>query len=383
MPTFLSFSRFPSILLALLSAGGLFFGAGESLRAQAPTFGFTARVDNNENNDSSARVRRPSPAVRNVPTSSDATPTPSARLETPADARSQGTRSSQAAEIWAAFLFGTPNRPVSSPKFAFARRSEAEGTRRDGASVAASLPTDAPTTVERLRPLPQSTRTAETSPIKSLSQTAQTPRPISDEELAAARRRRLRELDALLAASRPEEYSRRLALASAAAAVPTKPSESLDVPTLAEPKSALAPSRAEFVRENADAPFDAARANRSKIRQASALEPAPLELADDGFAAFVLPTRPNALRLSPNVFLSTDLVRLPSAASLDETQESAKTPESPRPLAAERPSSSVETPLSQAVPLAEAPAEPAASTDVPTLRPTATFVEPRFLPTRP
>ncbi len=363
MPTFLRFSRFPSLLLALSSAGALFFVADAPLRAQTSTFDFAARADANEKNDSSA-------AVRDVPRSSTASAEPSAVA-----------RRSQAAEIWAAFLFGTPARPVSSPKFAFARRPESEAPRRDVAPVSADVPADA-SSIERLRPLSRSPQTA------PLSQTARTSRPTSDEELAAARRRRLRELDALLAARRPEEYSRRLALATAESNAPTETLRSLDapapLPTLADsPTPELAPGRAEFARENADAPFDAARANRPKIRQASALEPAPLELADDGFAAFLLPTRPNALRLSPNVFLSTDLVRLPSAAPLAETEESAEPvepAETSRPLETERSESSVETPIPQAVPLAEAPA---ASTDVPTLRPTARFVEPRFLPTRP
>lgn len=377
MPTLLRFSRFPSILLAVSSAGALFSVAIEPAQAQAPTFDFAARIENNESNDYSSPVRRP-----------NATTLP----EAPASAERSQTARSQAAEIWASFLFGTPDRPVATPKFAFARRPETS-------------------TPERVRPLPdspQSVQTAQTSQPADFSRSSRLSQPVptTDEEIAAARRRRLRELDAILAARRPEEYSRRSALAADAVESP-EPLDSFEAPTPlrliadsstpeTEPRrAAFSRERAEFVRENVETPFDAARANRPKIRQASALEPAPLELADDGFAAFLLPTRPNALRLSPRVFLSTDLVRLPGAASLVEeapeetaessessqTAETPQTAESPRPLESKKPEP-VAAPIPQAVPLAEAPVEPAPTTGVPTLRPTAKFVEPRFLPTR-
>lgn len=380
MPTLLRFSRFPSILLAVSSVGALFSVAIEPAQAQAPTFDFAARIENNESNDYSSPVRRP-----------NATTLP----EAPASAERSQTARSQAAEIWASFLFGTPNRPVATPKFAFARRPETS-------------------TPERVRPLPASPQTARTLQTPQTSQPADfsrssqlsQPVPTTDEEIAAARRRRLRELDAILAARRPEEYSRRNALAADAVESP-EPLDSFEPPTplrlIADSstsettprRASFSRERAEFVRENVETPFDAARANRPKIRQASALEPAPLELADDGFAAFLLPTRPNALRLSPSVFLSTDLVRLPGAASLVEeapeetaessensqTAETPQTAESPRPLESKKPEP-VAAPIPQAAPLAEAPVEPAPTTGVPTLRPTAKFVEPRFLPTR-
>lgn len=367
MPTLLRFSRFPSILLAVSSAGALFSVAIEPAQAQAPTFDFAARIENIENNDYSSPVRRPN----------------ATRPEAPASAeRSQSARS-QAAEIWASFLFGTPDRPVATPKFAFARRPETS-------------------TPERVRPFPDSSQTAQISQPADSSRSSRLSQPVptTDEELAAARRRRLRELDAILAARRPEEYSRRSALAADDLASP-EPLDSFETPTslrliadsstseTAPRRAAFGRERAEFVRENVETPFDAARANRPKIRQASALEPAPLELADDGFAAFLLPTRPNALRLSPRVFLSTDLVRLPGAASLveeapektAESSESSQTAETPRPLESKK-TEPVAAPIPQAVPLAEAPVEPSTTTGVPTLRPTAKFVEPRFLPTR-
>lgn len=376
MPTLLRFSRFPSILLAVSSAGALFSVAIEPAQAQAPTFDFAARIENNESNDYSSPVRRPN----------------ATRPEAPVSAERSQTARSQAAEIWASFLFGTPDRPVATPKFAFARRPETS-------------------TPERVRPLPDSPQTVQTAQTSqpadsSRSSRLSQPVPTTDEEIAAARRRRLRELDAILAARRPEEYSRRSARAADAVESP-EPLDSFEAPTplrliadsstteTAPRRAAFSRERAEFVRENVETPFDAARANRPKIRQASALEPAPLELADDGFAAFLLPTRPNALRLSPRVFLSTDLVRLPGAASLVEeapeetaessessqTAETPQTAESPRPLESKKPEP-VAAPIPQAVPLAEAPVEPAPTTGVPTLRPIAKFVEPRFLPTR-
>ncbi len=395
MPIFPFFPRFQSLSFAVSAAVAVFLSVAAPTQAQTPMFNVAEYAEYNEKTDDDASsfaadfARRSAVApnrnaerslsttrkTQNRPTTQNTQNTQSAprrsvSASTPTNARSNAPKS-PTAQIWEAFLFGTPNRPLSTPKFAFARR---EGD----SSVAVSRPQPSPSA----------------RPLQSL-QAEQTPVSPLDADVAAARRQRLQELNALLATRRPEEFSRRLALAEAASdanvespadAAPALPLL-VDAP-VAERPDALLQERAEFVAD--DAPFDAARANRSKIRQASNLEPArPLELADDGFAAFLLPTRPNALRLSPNVFLSTDLVRLPSVAPLREISENAPSSQStqsapipqtssPRQSAQPaRPLPNVETP-----PFVASPLPAASSTDVPTLRPTAQFVEPRFLPTR-
>ena len=388
------------------------------VRNAEPSTPTTRRVQNTSPRQNASNA----PVSTNIPVS---TTRPADVASTPANARSTDAAKSQAARIWEAFLFGTPNRPVSTPKFAFAQRGAASPVRVE-------RPTAFAQTTRRPQPLQTAQNSQTARPVQPLQaaqnnqiarpaqplQTAQNVAPPSDAELAAARRRRLQELNAILAARRPEEFSRRLALKNAAFAPPAPKLASADDAEIneysenAESLAADAPAlpflipeppadrpavalrdRAEFAREADDAPFDAARANRSKIRQASNLEPAePLALADDGLAAFLLPIRPNALRLSPNVFLSTDLVRLPEAAPLREASESAQTaqttqssqatqtaqtPSNADSLQPARPLPNAPTSATVATPL---PAEP--STDVPTLRPTAQFVEPRFLPTR-
>lgn len=398
MPIFPFFSRFPSFSFAFSGAVAVFLSVAAPTQAQTPMFNVAEYAEYNGKTDAAASsfaadfARRSAVApVRNAdrplsttrkaenrPTSQNTPNIPFATRPSVSEPVSSNARSnapkSPTAQIWEAFLFGTPNRSLSTPKFAFARRGG-----------------DSPVAVSRPQPSPSA------QPLQSL-QTEQTPVSPLDADVAAARRRRLQELNALLATRRPEEFSRRLALAEAASdanvesPADAKPALPLlvDAP-VAERPDALLQERAEFVAD--DAPFDAARANRSKIRQASNLEPArPLELADDGFAAFLLPTRPNALRLSPNVFLSTDLVRLPSVAPLREIPENAPTSRSTQ--SAQKPQTSQTSPsrrLAQPVqPLPNAEPSPsvatplpaASSTDVPTLRPTAQFVEPRFLPTR-
>lgn len=428
MSSFPLFSRFRSACFAFSSVAVVSLTAFVPTQAQTPTFNVAEYAEYNEKIDDAAasfaadvarrsgaasvrKVERsiPTPqSVQNTPTRQSASNIPIATTRrspagsTSANARRFDAPKSQAVRTWEAFLFGTPNRPVSTPKFAFAQRGAVS-----------------PVRVERPQPLnfPQTTQTSQATRPLPAPPTAQTAVSTSDAELAAARRRRLQELNALLATRRPEEFSRRLALNAAAPALPAQTvafadaenndySESAEsfatdapaLPILVAESSADRPAvalrdRAEFAREAVDAPFDAARANRSKIRQASNLEPAessePLELADDGLAAFLLPTRPNALRLSPNVFLSTDLVRLPSAAPLREASENAQTAQATpsaqtaQPLQSApnaqttQPLQTAQTPATVATPL---PAE--SSTDVPTLRPTAQFVEPRFLPTR-
>lgn len=456
MSQFSLFSRFrSSSCFVFSSAVVVSLTAFVPTQAQTPTFNVAEYAEYNGKTDDEAasfaadvarraavapvrNVKRPTPtpqSVQNRPTRQNTSNIPTTRRDvspsSSSSVRPTGAPKSQAARTWEAFLFGTPNRPVSTPKFAFAQRGAASPVR-----VSRSQPAQIPQTTQS----PQTARPLPSAP------TAQTDVPPSDAEIAAARRRRLQELNALLATRRPEEFSRRLALNAAEPAFPAQPfalvdaenndyaeyddSFAADAPALpilvAEPNAEQADvafrDRAELARESVDAPFDAARANRSKIRQASNFEPAdpaPLELADDGFAAFLLPTRPNALRLSPNVFLSTDLVRLPSAAPLREIAENAQTAPTtqapsttqtvpttqtasttqtpsttqtastaqtaPRvePLQSEsnvqptRPLQDAQTPATVATPLPAAP-----STDVPTLRPTAQFVEPRFLPTR-
>ncbi len=425
------FSRLSSSCFAFSGAAVLSLTAFASTQAQSPTFNVAEYAEYNAKIDDAAAsfaadvarrsgaapvrdVDRSTPTskrVQNRSTRQDATNIPvsttrqSADASTPANVRPTDASKSQAARIWEAFLFGTPNRSVSKPKFAFAQRDDASSIRVSRSTPSAQL-SQTPQTAQTTRPL---------QPL----QTAQTDVSASDAELAAARRRRLQELNALLATRRPEEFSRRLVLKNAASALPeqtvasgdadnneyTENAESFaaDAPALpfllakptADRSDAVLQDRAEFVRESADAPFDAARANRSKIRQASHFAPTqPLELADDGFASFLLPTRPNALRLSPNVFLSTDLVRLPTAAPLVEANENSQTalttqtPQPPQTTSNAEPSQSTPTPRPvQPLPTAQTPATVATplpaepSTDVPTLRPTARFVEPRHLPT--
>ena len=364
MPSFSRFTRRRSSRFVLFGVALLI--ATASTQAQTPTFDVAEYAERNQTDAAAAsfadrvarrsaaatvsNVQRPTPTSPNVRRSAA-----NARVATSSNRRPVDAPKSQAARTWEAFLFGSPKRPVSTPKFAFAQRDDASPVR-----------------------VSRSARSAQPAQSVQPLQTAQTVAPTTDAEIASARRRRLQELNALLATRRPEEFSRRLALKNAApfdAAQDLNASVSEGAPALpilvaepsAERQNAVFQDRAELASD--DAPFDAARANRSKIRQASNLEPAePLELADDGLATFLLPTRPNALRLSPNVFLSTDLVRLPSAASLREAPSTAPTA---------RPLQEAQTPATVATPL---PAE--ASTDVPTLRPTAQFVEPRSLPTR-
>lgn len=426
MSPFPFFSRLSSSCFAFSGAVVLSLTAFAPTQAQSPTFNlgeyaeyaeYNAKIDNAASSfaaDVARRsgvapvrdVERSTPTSKRVQNASTRRNTPNTSISTasrfpagssPANARSTDATKSQAARIWEAFLFGTPNRPVSTPKFAFAQRGVAS-----------------PTQVPRLTPSPQPTQNLQTArPARPMS-SPQTAAPTFDAKLADARRRRLQELNEFLAARRPEEFSRRLALKNAESPLPAQAFATVDAENneyaenaesfdgdapalpflIAEPtadRSAVAlRDRAEFARESVNAPFDAARANRSKIRQASNLEPAKptesLALADDGLAAFLLPTRPNALRLSPNVFLSTDLVRLPEAAPLRETTETAQpaqTTQNPQTspnadsLQPAQPLPNAQTSATVATPL---PAEP--STDVPTLRPTARFVEPRFLPSR-
>lgn len=424
MSPFSPFSRLSSSCFVFSGAVALSLTAFASTQAQSPTFNVAEYAEYNAKIDDAASsfaadvarraAERSTPTSKRVQNTSTRQNTPNAPVSTTrqfpvgspsANVRPTDAPKSQAARIWEAFLFGTPNRSVSTPKFAFAQR--------DAAS---------PVRVPRSPQFPQTTQNSQTArPVQPLPtarsarslQPAPNVAPPSDAELAAARRRRLQELNALLAARRPEEFSRRLALKNAESSLPAQAFATVDAENNeyienAESLAADAPAlpflisepladrpavalrdRAEFAREADDAPFDAARANRSKIRQASNLEPTePLALADDGLAAFILPTRPNALRLSPNVFLSTDLVRLPEAAPLREASENAQTASTPQnpqgssnveSLQPARPLQNVQTsaPATVATPL---PAEP--STDVPTLRPTARFVEPRFLPSR-
>ena len=363
MPSFSRFTRRRSSRFVLFGVALLI--ATASTQAQTPTFDVAEYAERNQTDAAAAsfadrvarrsaaarvsNVQRSTPTSQNVRRSTATRPASNAPVATSSNLRPTDAPKSQAAQTLEAFLFGSPKRPLSTPKFAFAQRDDASPVRvsRSAQSVQPLqiAPTDAPTT---------------------------------DAEIAAARRRRLQELNALLATRRPEEFSRRLALknaapvdapqdlnASAFEAAPALPF--LVAESSAEGQNAVFQDRAELASDAA--PFNSARANRSKIRQASNLEPArPLELADDGLATFLLPTRPNALRLSPNVFLSTDLVRLPNAAPLREASQTAPTA---------RPLQEAQTPATVATPL---PAE--TSADVPTLRPTAQFVEPRSLPTR-
>lgn len=408
MSPFSHFSRRSPLRFVLSGVAVALLTATAPTQAQTPTFNVAEYAEYNENTDAAAasfaervarrsavapvsKAQRPNAAARSVQNTSTAQKTPNApfltrraAVPTPAsNVRPTDAPKSQAARTWEAFLFGTPKRPGATPKFAFAQR--------DAVDLPARV-SHLPQTAQSTRSL-QTTRpsqTPQTSRPTQIAQSSQTDVPTTDAEIAAARRRRLQELNALLATRRPEEFSRRLALkndaliddsqtlyATESDAVPALPIL-VDEPSV-EGRNALFQDRAEFARD--DAPFDAARANRSKIRQASNLEPAePLELADDGLATFLLPTRPNALRLSPNVFLSTDLVRLPSAAPLREAPENAPTPRSTRNVQPARPlQNAPQAPATVATPL---PAAPEATDDVPTLRPTAQFVEPRDLPTR-
>lgn len=405
MSSFPRFSRRRSFRFVVSGVAVVLLTATASTQAQTPTFNLAEYAEYNEKTDDAAasfadrvarrsavapdsNAQRPLPTpnnVRNAPTrrrvsnASALTPRRAAIGSPRSNVRSAETPKSQATRTWEAFLFGTPKRPVATPKFAFAQRDVAPSPVRVSRSHSPAAS--------------QTTQTAQPERPLQVAQAAQTAVPTTDEEIAAARRRRLQELNAILASRRPEEFSRRLASSEAAFVDASQPLDSPEaaaevanapaLPILVADSSAVRQARIETIRESADAPFDAARANRSKIRQASNLEPAnstePLELADDGLATFLLPTRPNALRLSPNVFLSTDLVRLPSAAPLREAPESVPVAPTPQPTANTRPAQplqSVQTPATVATPLPAAP-----STDVPTLRPTAQFVEPRFLPT--
>lgn len=369
MPSFSRFTRRRSSRFVLFGVALLI--ATASTQAQTPTFDVAEYVERNQTDAAAAsfadrvarrsaaarvsNVQRSTPTSQNVRRSTATRPASNAPVATSSNLRPTDAPKSQAAQTLEAFLFGSPKRPLSTPKFAFAQRDDASPVR-----------------------VSRSARSAQSAQSVQPLQIAPTDAPTTDAEIAAARRRRLQELNALLATRRPEEFSRRLALknaapvdapqdlnASAFEAAPALPF--LVAESSAEGQNAVFQDRAELTSDAA--PFNSARANRSKIRQASNLEPArPLELADDGFAAFLLPTRPNALRLSPNVFLSTDLVRLPSAAPLREATQ---------PASPVRPLQDAQTPATVATPL---PAE--TSADVPTLRPTAQFVEPRSLPTR-
>ena len=389
-----SFSRFPrrrSFRFVVFGVAVVLLTANVSTQAQTPTYNIAGYAEYNEKTDeaaasfaknfvqrsagaraSNAKRSAPTPlnvqntaTTQNKPNAPIATTRRSAVASPPSPVRPVDAPKSQATRTWEAFLFGTPKRPVSTPKFAFAQRAA-----------------DSPIRAAR----PRSPFVAQSAPNAQSAQGAQGAQravPATDAEIAAARRRRLQELNAILATRRPEEFSRRLALDDAVSEPTSAFADAPALPVLVaapdgERRAALAQDVAEFVRESDDASFDAARANRSKIRQASNLEPAPestrpLELADDGLAAFLLPARPNALRLSPNVFLSTDLVSLPSAAPLREAPE---TPQPTQTVQPARPLQSAQAPATVATPLPAAP-----STDVPTLRPTAQFVEPRFLST--
>lgn len=118
--------------------------------------------------------------------------------------------------------------------------------------------------------------------------------PSSDTEQIIANRRRLEELNVLLAAKRPEEFSRRIRQTNALSVNPeVTPRESNDAESFE---------------------FNAARANRSKIRQATYQEePSIASSATSSSSPRVLPTRPQAMKISDNVYLSSDVVELPHA----------------------------------------------------------------------
>ena len=137
------FARRP-FRLALSSAALLLLTATASTQAQTPTFSGADYAKYTEKTDAAAasfadRVARRSPVApvsavkRSKPTSAsvqNTSTTQNAQVltrqndarSTLANVRPVDAPKSQAARTWEAFLFGTPNRPVSTPKFAFAQR---------------------------------------------------------------------------------------------------------------------------------------------------------------------------------------------------------------------------------------------------------------------
>ncbi|MBR5244091.1 MAG: hypothetical protein IKW13_07645, partial [Thermoguttaceae bacterium] len=137
------FARRP-FRLALSSAALLLLTATASTQAQTPTFSGADYAKYTEKTDAAAasfadRVARRSPVApvsavkRSKPTSANVQNTSTTQnaqvltrqndaRSTLANVRPVDAPKSQAARTWEAFLFGTPNRPVSTPKFAFAQR---------------------------------------------------------------------------------------------------------------------------------------------------------------------------------------------------------------------------------------------------------------------
>ena len=220
MSSFPRFSRRRSFRFVVSGVAVVLLTATAATQAQTPTFNLAEYTEYNEKTDDAAasfadRVARRS-AVATAPAAQRPLPTPNnvqnaptrrrvsnAPVLTPrSNVRPVETPKSQAARTWEAFLFGTPKRPVATPKFAFAQRDVAPSSVR----VSRSHSPAASQTAQSAQP---------TRPLQ-VAQTAQTVAPTTDAEIADARRRRLEELNAILATRRPEEFSRRLALKNVA-----------------------------------------------------------------------------------------------------------------------------------------------------------------------
>ncbi len=126
--------------------------------------------------------------------------------------------------------------------------------------------------------------------------------PLAQNEEVDSRRRRLEELNAILAAKRPEEYSRRIRQTNALTTMENTP--------------------ANRTVNEAPLEFNAARANRPKIRQASHDEPSQRVPQNQA------PTRPHAVKISDNIYLSSDLVELPQpgAQTANSSQSNPRKP---------------------------------------------------------
>lgn len=290
-------------------------------------------------------------------------------------------QASDATAIWSNFLFGSPAnaqtpRRRSPMKFAFSPENAPKSqSARQASNNRRADDQTRPNSIDASNSgaLSQTPATTQSSPIR------QTP---TTEATAEARRRRLQELNALLAARRPDEFARRLALSTSADQTPQLArQEQLNAVESTSPAATASTARlADLRRVGADGDaanrpnesaaasvsFDAARANRSKIRQASGVVPAEEivalptvdEFADDALGFAFLPIRPNALQIAPQIFLSSEIVSLPTAAALEPepTAEPKSTP-LPEPLEA-RPNVDASTPPTAIQPLESATPAP-------------------------
>ena len=197
------------------------------------------------------------------------------------------------AGIWSALFFGSKQRSVSKPRFAFSFNRPSLFNAQPSYSIQPNTLGNAPqkTLTQPYASSPQQLQQPEVQ-----SEIADDGRDAAPESIDPSEITRLRiaELEAYLE-SRQQHYSANAEF---------------------EPLSPLAQNQRELIEKkgsNSIQDQKIARLNRSKIRQTSG----SVSASQSGNAANIrLPIRPEGLRISDHSFISTDVVRLPSPGDL-------------------------------------------------------------------